>query len=178
MRMQIGIGFLLAYIGCIFGANWAAQTWGLIDYPFGLTATAGTVFAGLSFTMRDFTQESLGRRWTAAAIIAGAFLSYWVAPSFALASGVAFLSSESLDFAVYTPLRERDWGTAVLASNIVGALVDSWLFLWIAFSFASAQEFWLDQTIIKIAMAAPFIVVIWIHRRATHRDLPVGLRAA
>ena len=39
--------------------------------------------------------------------------------------GTAFLLSELADFAVYTPLAERRWLTAVVASNIVGTIVDS-----------------------------------------------------
>lgn len=173
--MKIGIVMVAAYIGCVFGANWATERWGLIDYPWGLQATAGTVFAGLAFTARDFTQDTLGRWAVVVAIIVGAFLSWWVAPAFAVASGVAFLVSEAADFAIYTPLREREWGVAVLLSNAVGAVVDSWLFLWIAFDFNSAQKFWFDQTVIKVAMAAPFVLAIWMWRA---RDLSQRLRPA
>ena len=175
MRRVLGVTAVLAYIGCVFGANWATDRWGLIDYPWWLQATAGTVFAGLSFTVRDATQDTLGRWWVWVAVLAGAVLTWFVAPSFAVASAVAFLVSESADFAVYTPLREREWGLAVLCSNAVGAVVDSWLFLWIAFNLASAREFWLDQTIIKIAMAVPFVLAIWVWR---NRDLPFRLRSA
>jgi uncharacterized PurR-regulated membrane protein YhhQ (DUF165 family) len=74
------------------------------------------------------------------AIVVGAGLSWAVTSNrdLAVASGVAFLFSELADFAVYTPLRERNktlvgWLTAVGASNLVGLVVDSVLFLWIAF---------------------------------------------
>jgi len=50
----------------------------------------------------------------------------------ALASGVAFTLSELADWAVYRPLRERGWVPAAVASNIVGAIVDSAVFLAIA----------------------------------------------
>ena len=50
-----------------------------------------------------------------------------------VASATAFLVSELLDFAVYTPLRERNWPLAVAASNAVGLVCDSVLFLWLAF---------------------------------------------
>jgi hypothetical protein len=61
-------------------------------------------------------------------------LSYFVSPAFvAAASAAAFLSSELADFAVYTPLERRSWLGAVALSNTVGLVIDSVLFLWIAF---------------------------------------------
>ena len=56
-----------------------------------------------------------------------------ISPRFALASGVAFGVSELVDLAVYTPLRERGLLRAVAASNAVGLVADSALFLWLAF---------------------------------------------
>ncbi len=97
--------FALGYILTIFAANWAISRFGAVPVGFGLMAPAGVYFAGLAFTLRDLTQESLGRRWTVVAILAGAVLSAVVSPTFALASGTAFLFSELADFAVYTPLR-------------------------------------------------------------------------
>jgi uncharacterized PurR-regulated membrane protein YhhQ (DUF165 family) len=104
-----------------------------VPVGFGLLAPAGVYFAGLAFTLRDLTQESLGRGWTFGAIGAGAALSALVSTQFAIASGAAFLFSESADFLVYTPLRQRSWMAAILASNVVGLVVDSGLFLWLAF---------------------------------------------
>lgn len=43
----------------------------------------------------------------------------------AVASGAAFLFSELADFAVFQPLRERRWLAAVVASNLVGLVIDS-----------------------------------------------------
>jgi uncharacterized PurR-regulated membrane protein YhhQ (DUF165 family) len=123
----------LGYIATILAANWAIQRYGLVPVGLGLLAPAGVYFAGLAFTLRDLTQETLGRRWVAVAILAGAALSALVSPRFALASGVAFLVSEFADFAVYTPLRERNWLGAVAVSNVVGLVLDSVLFLWLAF---------------------------------------------
>ena len=81
----------------------------------------------------DVTQAALGKAWVVAAIIVGALLSGFVSTNFAVASGVAFLLSEAADFAVYTPLQRRGWIRAVAASNAVGLVFDSALFLWLAF---------------------------------------------
>jgi len=124
---------LVLYVGTIFAANWAISTFGLVPVGFGLLAPAGVYFAGLAFTFRDLTQDSLGRRWTYAAILIGAALSATLSGPLALASGVAFLVSETADLLVYTPLKERRWLLAVGLSNVVGLVVDSALFLWLAF---------------------------------------------
>ena len=64
----------------------------------------------------------------------GALLSLAVSDPFvASASAIAFLFSETADLAVFTPLAEKSFVGAVAASNVVGAVVDSALFLWLAF---------------------------------------------
>lgn len=130
---RYGILCLAGYIGTIFAANWAIETFGAVPVWVGLMAPAGVYFAGLAFTLRDLVHESLGVRWVIVAIVVGAAASWIVSPAFAFASATAFLVSEGLDLAVYTPLRKRDWISAVVASNVVGAAIDSALFLWLAF---------------------------------------------
>jgi uncharacterized PurR-regulated membrane protein YhhQ (DUF165 family) len=132
-RRLAGIGSLALFIGTVFAANWAIERYGAVPVGFGLEAPAGVYFAGLAFTFRDGVRSLLGRRWVAAAIVAGSACSAAVSPTFALASGVAFLVSETADALVYEPLRDRDWTLAVLVSNAVGLVVDSALFLWLAF---------------------------------------------
>lgn len=125
---------LALYVSTIVVANWAVRRFGLVPVGFGLTAPAGVYAAGAAFTMRDVLHELAGRRWVVGAIVLGAGLSYWIGSGrLALASGVAFLTSELLDLAVYVPVRRRGWLTAVVASNVAGLVVDSILFLLIAF---------------------------------------------
>ena len=129
--------YLIGYIATIFAANWALQTFGVIPIlvtdELQVAAPAGVFFAGLAFTLRDLTQDTLGKWAVLAAIVVGAACSAFVSLTLALASGGAFLVSELADFAVYTPLRERGWIRAVVASNAVGLVLDSALFLWLAF---------------------------------------------
>lgn len=153
---------LAAYIATIFLANWAIQNFGLVPVAPGLMAPAGVYFAGLAFTFRDLVQEKLGRAWTVAAILVGAGLSSFVSPEFAVASGVAFLVSELLDFAVYTPLRRRNWIGAVLASNAVGLIADSALFLWLAFG---SLEFLAGQVVGKTWVTLLAVALLWNWRR-------------
>lgn len=157
---------LACYIGTIFAANWALQRYGFVPVGFGLLAPAGVFFAGAAFVLRDLVQESLGWRWTVAAILAGAALSALVSRQLALASGAAFLLSEMADFAVYTPLRERGWVRAVIASNAVGAVVDTVLFLSIA-GFGITGQVFAGQLVGKALWATlGFVAVGAVVRRA------------
>lgn len=153
---------LLGYVATVFLANWAIVTFGVVPVGFGLMAPAGVYFAGLAFTLRDLTQESLGKRAVLGAIVVGAGLSALVSPQFALASGVAFLLSELLDFAVYQPLRERNWLGAVAASNVVGFAADSVLFLTLAFG---SLDFLPGQLVGKFWMTGLAVCVLLFVRR-------------
>jgi uncharacterized PurR-regulated membrane protein YhhQ (DUF165 family) len=167
-RTRVGVVCLAGYIATIFAANWAIQHFGLVNVGFGLLAPAGVYFAGLAFTLRDLTQNLLGRRWVIVAILVGAGASWFVASTFAVASGVAFLVSESADFAVYTPL-ERRWLLGVVASNVVGTIVDSVVFLWLAFSSLALLE---GQVVGKLWMTVLAVAVLAAARRATEYLAP------
>lgn len=124
---------VLAYLGAIVLANWLVATYGFVPVGFGLAATAGTYAAGLAFVARDAVQDSAGRGWAVAALAGGALLSWFLStPQLAVASAVAFGLSELADMAVYTPLRRRGYVRAAMASNLVGTVVDTYLFLWLA----------------------------------------------
>ena len=79
-----------------------------------------------------------------------------------MASAVAFLLSELADFAVYQPLRERRWLLAVFASNVVGLVIDSILFLQIAFG---SLDFIEGQIIGKLWTTVFAVVVLLALRR-------------
>ena len=154
--------YFIAYILTIFAANWAISTFGAVPVGFGLYAPAGVYFAGLAFTLRDLIQERLGKRAVLIAIVLGALLSAVVSPQFALASGTAFLVSELADFAVYAPLRLKVWLPAVIASNLVGLVVDSVLFLFMAFG---SLQFLAGQVVGKFYMTMFAIALLWAARR-------------
>jgi uncharacterized PurR-regulated membrane protein YhhQ (DUF165 family) len=132
-RTAAGLVALAAYIAVIFAANWAVQRFGLVPVGFGLRAPAAVYFVGVAFTLRDLVQNILGRAVSLCAIVVGAAVSAAVSPTLALASGLAFFSSELADFLVYTPLLRRGWVTALVPANLVGCVVDSVVFLSIAF---------------------------------------------
>lgn len=158
-RRTIGWATLTAYIATVFAANWSIEVYGVVPVGFGLMAPAAVYVVGLAFTLRDIVQEVMGTRVVIGAIIAGAGLSVAVSPQLALASGTAFLVSEFADLAVYTPLRNKGLIRALVASNVVGLVVDSVLFLSLAFG---SMEFLAGQivgkgwmTVLAVALLIP-----------------------
>ena len=152
----------VALLACILAANFVTSRYGVVPVGFGLMATAGTYFAGLTFVLRDALQDTAGKRWTLGLIAAGAALSFILAdPFIALASAAAFLSSEVADLLVYTPLRKRGYIRAAVTSNIVGSFVDTIIFLTIAgFPFREAlagqMAGKLTVTVIAVIVVASF----------------------
>lgn len=158
-----------AYVAAIIAANWLTARFGFVAVgPFGLAATAGTYAAGFAFVFRNLVQETLGRRLVLAAITAGAALSWWLStPALALASGVTFLISETADWAVYTPLRDHGWARAAVAGNTAGAVLDTFLFLWLAgFPVLPAVP---GQLVGKAYATVVYLAVGWLVRRALFR---------
>jgi queuosine precursor transporter len=145
----------------------------LIPVAPGLMAPSGVLMVGIALVLRDFVQRRLGLIAAVAAILIGAGISGLVAPlALVTASAAAYLTSEFADLAVYTPLQERRFVAAVVASSVVGLIVDSIVFLWLAFG---SLEFLTGQVVGKawmVLLAVPFILYL---RR---RDEQINLGAA
>ena len=181
-RRREGILFLIGFGLCIPAANWLIGNVGtvcppnapcLIPVAPGIMAPSGVVVIGLAFVLRDLVQRRIGVRWAAAAVAAGALLSaFFAPPALVVASGAAFLFSEAADLAVYTPLQRRRLILAVFASSIVGLVVDSILFLYLAFG---SIEFLPGQVIGKSWMVVLALPLIMMLRR---RDERLGLGPA
>jgi uncharacterized PurR-regulated membrane protein YhhQ (DUF165 family) len=181
-RLIEGIVFLVAFGLTIPAANWLIGHVGttcvpngpcLIPVAPGIMAPSGVLMIGVALVLRDLVQRRLGVAFSAGAVVVGAALSAVIAPAaLALASGIAFLMSEFADLAVYTPLARRRLVAAVAASGAVGLVVDSIVFLWLAFG---SLEFLLGQIIGKswmMLLAIPFVLYL---RR---RDERLGLAPA
>lgn len=147
----------VAFVGLVIASNVLTSRFGLV---FGVV-TAGTFTAGLVLAARDAVRESAGLAISFACVLAGAIVSYFMSsPKLALASGVAFLLSEVFDAFVYEPLRHRGRVRALAASNVVGAVVDSAAFLWLAgFSLWPALP-WQIGTKWLFAVVLP-VLVLW-----------------
>lgn len=124
---------MAGYLLSVIAANVASVTWPPILVA-GLLVPAGTLAAGVSLTGRDLLHDVLGVRGVAVGIVAAAGLSAVLAtPRIAVACVVAFTASEILDTLVYARLRPRTRLGAVAASNLAGLVVDSVLFVPLAF---------------------------------------------
>ena len=174
--------FLVLFCLTIPLANWMIGHLGTACVPNGpcllpvmpgLMAPSGVLMIGVALVLRDLVQRRLGVAFGIGAIVVGAGISAVLAPaSLVLASAAAFLLSEFTDFAVYTPLARRRLVLAVLASSTVGLVIDSIVFLWLAFG---SLEFLFGQIVGKLWMvllATPFVAYL---RR---RDERLGLKPA
>lgn len=161
-----------AFAATIPAANWMIGNIGechvggpcLIPVGFGLMAPSGVLMIGAALVLRDMVQEYGGRTTALVAIAIGTVLSWLVAsPALVVASVAAFTLAELADLLVYTPLRRRRLGLAVLASGIVGAVVDSAVFLWLAFGSLQYVE---GQIVGKAWMSiAAFTAILVIRNR-------------
>ena len=174
--------FLVLFCLTIPAANWMIGHVGTVCVPNGpcllpvapgIMAPSGVLMVGAALVLRDLVQRRLGVEFGIGAIVVGAMISAGLAPaSLVIASTAAFLLSEFADFAVYTPLARRRLVAAVVASSVVGLVVDSIVFLWLAFG---SMEFLLGQIVGKLWMvllAVPFVAFL---RR---RDERLGLKTA
>ena len=181
-RVGEGLAYLALFTLTIPAANWMIGNVGLTCVPAGpclipvapgLAAPSSVVVVGLAFVLRDLVQRRLGTRVALVAIGLGAAMSAFLAPAqIVVASTAAFLLSELADFAVYTPLQRRRFVLAVALSSLVGLVVDSALFLYLAFG---SFEFLLGQVVGKawmVLLALPFAA--WLRRR----DARIGLAPA
>jgi len=181
-RRGEGIVFLILFALTIPAANWLIGHAGTTCVPNGpcvipvapgLMAPSGVIMIGIALVLRDLVQRRLGLGVAAGAILLGAALSALLAPaSLVIASAAAFFLSELADLAVYTPLARRGLVMAVVASSLVGLVVDSVIFLWLAFG---SLDFLAGQIVGKawmVLLSIPFVT--WLRRR----DAQLGLAPA
>lgn len=162
------------YILAIPAANWSIGNVGTVCLPQGpclipvfpgIMAPSGVLMIGGALLLRDLVQRRFGPWVSIGCILLGAALSILIAtPTLAVASGAAFLLSEFADFAVYTPLAKRRFALAVMLSCLVGAVVDSALFLWLAFG---SLDHIAGQILGKVYAASAFLLWRSITRQTT-----------
>jgi uncharacterized PurR-regulated membrane protein YhhQ (DUF165 family) len=169
-RWSEGLLFFAGFVACVPAANWLIENVGVTCVPNGpciipvapyVYAPSGVLMIGLALVLRDLVQRRLGLSWGVGAIVIGTALSAMFAPtSLVIATASAFFLSELADLAVYTPLQKRGLVLAVLLSSMVGLVVDSVIFLWLAFG---SLDFLAGQIIGKtwmVLFAMP--IVAWL----------------
>ena len=119
-----------------------------------------SIVVGLIFILRDFAQKEIGHKVFIAMLI-GAFLSYMMAnPYIAVASLVAFLVSETVDWGVYSftkkPLNER-----ILISSLISTPIDSAIFLIMIGNFSVLAT----TTMFMSKMFAALVIWYWLGKK-------------
>lgn len=168
MKIKLIVAFAL-FSMTIPAANWLVGNAGttcvpdgpcLIPVGFGLSAPSGVLMIGAALVLRDWLHELAGLKWAFFAVLVGAALSLGFSPAaLAVASAAAFLISEMADLVVYSRLRGRSSAWAVMASQIVGAAIDSAVFVYLAFG---SFEFSAGTTLAKIYAGAVVAGLLWL----------------
>jgi len=124
---------LLGMVVVVAGSNVAVQypindwlTWGALTYPF-------------AFLVTDLTNRRYGPEEARRIVFVGfglaVLLSILVAgPRIGLASGLAFLSAQLLDIAIFNRLRRLPWWQAPLTSSALASTWDTAAFFTLAFA--------------------------------------------
>ena len=90
-----------------------------------------SIVTGLVLVVRDFAQREM-KHWVWAAMITGLLLSTltsWI--TIVVASGLAFLISETVDWAVYT-FSKRPLSQRIMLSSVASAPLDQLVFIGLA----------------------------------------------
>lgn len=135
-------------------------TWGALTYP-------------IAFLVTDVTNRVHGlgaaRRVVVAGFVIGIFCSLVAAAGgtttlrIAVASGTAFLIAQLLDVWLFDQLRHRDWWQAPFLSSVVGSVLDTMLFFFIAFATflpPDANTGWANETV-RLLGAGP-LAPLWV----------------
>ncbi|WP_372425950.1 queuosine precursor transporter [Salinarimonas chemoclinalis] len=100
-------------------------TWGAFTYPFAFLVT--------DLANRRFGPAGARRVVYAGFALAVALSIYFATPRIAIASGVAFLSAQLLDVAIFNGLRAKAWWIAPLTSSVLASALDTAIFFSLAF---------------------------------------------
>ncbi len=164
----------LAFVGLVVLANWLASKY-IVSVPFTpYLAPAGVFAIGAILVIRDWLQQITSFWYTLALVYVAGLLSWllgdvlgWTTVTrIAVASAVAFTVSETLEAIVFTPVRRRSLTFGVALSATVGLLVDSLLFLYLAFG---SEAFLRGQVIGKAEMVAVGVALTAARRRLVPR---------
>lgn len=129
-----GRPFTAIYVALMPLINWAfagIPTLPLPEWMGGGEWHPFTIVTGLVLVARDFAQREL-KHWIFGAMLIGLTLSTLTTwPVIVVASGLAFLISETADWAVYTFVK-RPLSQRIMLSSAIGAPLDQFVFLGLA----------------------------------------------
>ena len=121
----------------------------LVQFLFGQWLTWGAFTYPLAFLVTDVMNRVYGREAARKVVFAGfvvgiicSFIGTQIVGEYgplvtlriALGSGIAFLTAQLIDIAIFNRLRQGTWWRAPVVSSVIGSSVDTALFFTIAFS--------------------------------------------
>ncbi len=121
----------------------------LVQFLFGQWLTWGAFTYPLAFLVTDVMNRVYGREAARKVVFAGfvtgiacSFIGTQIVGEFgplvtlriAIGSGLAFLTAQLIDIAVFNRIRSKKWWHAPMISSVIGSSVDTAIFFTIAFS--------------------------------------------
>ena len=141
-RLFVVLSFLMGLI--VLLSNYLVQ-FPIKYYELENILTYGALSYPIAFLITDLANRSYGkivaRKIVYIGFVLGISLTLFFSTSFsdlisvriAIGSGTAFLVAQLLDVNIFDILRKKKWFIAPLTSSLVGSLVDTFLFFFIAF---------------------------------------------
>lgn len=143
----------------------------LVQFPLNDWLTLAAFTYPISFLITELTNRLYGPKIARKVVYSGftiaVILSFYLStPKIATASGLAFLTSQLLDIAIFNKVRRTAWWYAPLIASFIASTIDSAIFWGVAFYGENLPILtWaIGDTLIKflidISMLLPFRLVI------------------
>ena len=155
--------WVVLYVACIVLVNWMFMAIAPWQTPLGDLYLANVV-VGFVFVLRDYAQRQVGHWILAFTALAGVLTYFTVDPAIAIASVIAFMLSETADWAVYSftrkPIQER-----ILISSLFAVPLDTLAFQYLA-NYLTPAAFSTE-----VVSKAVGVFIVWYLLRARERHL-------
>ncbi|KAF0111121.1 MAG: hypothetical protein FD163_946 [Hyphomonadaceae bacterium] len=169
-----GAPFALLYVALIPFINWSYGAVPTLPMPDGGAWPPMSIVAGLVLVVRDFAQREIKHYiWVALAIAAA--LSFVTSPAvIAIASTVAFIISETIDWALFT-FSKKPLSYRVMLSSLISAPIDTTAFWYLA-SLSQEGVFrpYTIATAIVSKLLGAYVVYLILKRREAAGEDTVG----
>lgn len=124
---------------------------------FSLSAPAGVLWIGLTFSFRDLLQRFWGTFnvwiWMSIAVL----ITYYYNQKIAIAAVLSFLISETIDWLIFT-ITKLELKYRIIISNLIAAPIDSFVFVFLVFGLLFDVIF--GQSILKILFSLLIVPIL------------------
>jgi queuosine precursor transporter len=160
--------WVAAYIAAIVLVNWTFLVLAPMSTPLGDLYVANLI-VGAVFVLRDYAQRLIGHKILFATAVAGIITYFMVDKALAVASIIAFILSETTDWAIYSftkkPLQQR-----ILVSSLFSVPIDTLAFQYLA-QYLSPASFSTE-----VVSKAVGVMIVWqlLKLRAAAEPVPAA----